>query len=194
MSVDQAAVLNAIRHRRSVFPAQYTGEPVERENIEQLLELANWAPTHKKTQPWRFKVIIGDALKRLSDYMVEYYDENTPLEVVSEIKRNKMRKNPLKAGAIIAVIMARDEQQRVSEWEELAAVSCAVQNMWIAASALGLGSFWSTPPAALNANDFLDLDNNERSLGFFYLGKISDTDIPDSERDPVAEKTEWIEA
>ena len=58
-------VLNAIRNRRSVFPAQYTGEPVEKETIEQLLELANWAPTHKKTQPWRFKVIYGEGLKRL---------------------------------------------------------------------------------------------------------------------------------
>ena len=191
--MDHSVVLDAIRNRRSVFPAQYTGEPVEREIIEQLLELANWAPTHKKTQPWRFKVIQGNALKRLSEYMVEYYDENTPPDKVSEIKRNKMRKNPLKAGAIIAIIFSRDKEQRVAEWEELAAVSCAVENMWIAASAMGLGSFWSTPAAALNANEFLNLENNERSLGFFYVGKIAQ-EVPDSDRDPVSLKTEWIEA
>ena len=104
-----------------------------------------------------------------------------------------MRKNPLKAGAVIAIILSRDEAQRVPEWEELAAVACAVENMWIASSAMGLGSFWSTPAAALNANEFLDLDSHERSLGFFYLGKITQ-EAPDSERDPVSEKTEWIEA
>jgi nitroreductase len=191
--MDHSSVLQAIRNRRSVFPAQYTGEPIEREIIEQLLELANWAPTHKKTQPWRFKVIYGEGLKRLSAYMVDYYDENTPSEEVSEIKRNKMRKNPLKAGAIIAIILSRDEAQRVPEWEELAAVSCAVENMWIAASAMGLGSFWSTPPAALHAKAFLNLESNERSLGFFYLGKIAQ-EVSDSDRDPVSDKTEWIEA
>ena len=47
---------NLIRNRRSVFPDQYNDRPIARETLERLLEAANWAPTHKKTEPWRFRV------------------------------------------------------------------------------------------------------------------------------------------
>lgn len=49
-----------IRHRRSVFQAEYTGEKVDDAIINQMLENANWAPTHKMTEPWRFIVYTGD--------------------------------------------------------------------------------------------------------------------------------------
>ena len=48
-----------IKSRRSVFPAQYNNEPIDREEIMKILEAANWAPTHRRTEPWRFKVIQG---------------------------------------------------------------------------------------------------------------------------------------
>ena len=47
------------------------------QDIEQILENANWAPNHKKTEPWRFKVFRGAALERLSDYLGEWYRANT---------------------------------------------------------------------------------------------------------------------
>lgn len=193
MSREFDVVAHAIRHRRSVFPGQYTGEAVSREEIGQLLELANWAPNHKKTEPWRFIVFREKGLEKVSEYMLGHYDANTPEEARSEMKRKKMGNNPLKAGAIVAIVMARDPEESLPEWEELAAVACAVENMWIAASAMGLGAYWSTPRAALEADDFLGLAENERCLGWFYIGRISETP-PDSERLPVASKTQWIEA
>ena len=48
-----------IKNRRSVFPNLYTGEPVPKEVIDQMLENANWAPTHKFTEPWRFTVFYN---------------------------------------------------------------------------------------------------------------------------------------
>lgn len=184
-------ILQAIRHRRSVFPGQYTGESVNADVIEQLLELATWAPTHRLTQPWRFKIFHGAGLQTLSQYMLEHYDANTAEADRSEMKRKKAGSNPLRAGAVIAIVLARDPEERIPEWEELASVACAVENMWIAASAMGYGAYWSTPRAALEAGDFLGLAENERCLGWFYLGVIAD-EVPDSRRDPVESKTEWI--
>ena len=49
-------LFNIIKNRRSVFPQQYNTKPITRDTILQVLEAANWAPTHKKTEPWRFKI------------------------------------------------------------------------------------------------------------------------------------------
>ncbi|MDX1326244.1 MAG: nitroreductase family protein, partial [Arenibacter sp.] len=49
-------IFDVIKERRSVFPAQYNGTPIAKEDIEKVLEAANCAPTHRKTEPWRFKV------------------------------------------------------------------------------------------------------------------------------------------
>ena len=64
-----------IRSRRSVFPKDYTGEKVDDAIIQQLLENANWAPTHKLTEPWRFVVFTGEGLKKLADFQSECYKQ-----------------------------------------------------------------------------------------------------------------------
>ncbi len=61
-------VFDLIKNRRSVFPAQYNDKPIERETIEKILEAANWAPTHKKTEPWRFKVFMNGKKEALGKF------------------------------------------------------------------------------------------------------------------------------
>ena len=51
-------IFDIIKKRRSVFPAQYSDEPIAQADIEKVLEAANWAPTHRYTEPWRFKVFL----------------------------------------------------------------------------------------------------------------------------------------
>ncbi|MEX2349402.1 MAG: nitroreductase family protein, partial [Flavobacteriaceae bacterium] len=51
-----------IKNRRAVFPVQYNQTPVTKEQILQVLDAANWAPTHKRTEPWRFKVMQDERL------------------------------------------------------------------------------------------------------------------------------------
>src|SRR5690606_10096383 len=187
------AELNAlIRKRRSVFPRQYVDKPIPKEIIEQILENANWAPTHKLTQPWRFKVLRGEALKKLSTFLGEHYQANTPAEDFSEIKLKKMTSNPLKSNVAIAICMQRDPKQSLPEWEELAAVACAVQNMYLTCTAYDVGCYWATPAAALAADDFLNLNEGERCLGLLYMG-YHDGDVEDSKRNPIEEKTVWME-
>ena len=86
-----------VRQRRSVFPKDYTGEKVDDSIILQLLENANWAPTHKLTEPWRFKVFCGDGLKRFAEYQAnEYYNGFYGTEKFLEKKHHKLLNNPLK--------------------------------------------------------------------------------------------------
>jgi len=62
-----------IRDRRSIFPAQFIDEPISEDTIGLILENANWAPTHKKTEPWRFHIIMGDSLTELGFYLGDKY-------------------------------------------------------------------------------------------------------------------------
>lgn len=181
-----------IRRRRSIFPKSYQPEkPIDRSLIEELLENANWAPTHKLTEPWRFQVFHSpESRAALGDYLADYYRANTASGGISEEKLEKMRNNPRRAGAVIAIVLHRDPEARVPEFEEIAAVAMAVQNMWLTCTERGLGCYWSTPKAALEAGEFLGLAPNERCVGLFYLGWHTMPDIP-GKRTPVQDKTRW---
>ena len=108
MDITPSQVSELIRKRRSIFPKSYNGKPISREIVQEVLENANWAPTHKMTEPWRFKVMAGGGLERLSQFLSAYYKEHTPADKFSEVKFKKLKNNPLKASCIIAICMKRD--------------------------------------------------------------------------------------
>lgn len=188
---DTRSIDTVIRNRRSVYPKMYNDQPVTDEEIWHILENANWAPTHKKTEPWRFRVFRGKALERLGKFLADDYVRKTPTELYSERKHESMLEKPMKSSAVIGIYMQRDLQERLPEWEEMAAVAAAVQNMWLTASAMGLGSYWSTPSAFINATDFVDLEEGERCLGMFYLGRWDPQPLP-GKRSPIQDKVKWI--
>ena len=180
-----------IRRRRAIFPNTYTDEPIPDEVIAEILENANWAPTHKRTEPWRFKVFRGKALPRLGHYLAQWYKENTPAGQFLERKYDKALNNPQRSSCVIAICMQRDPQERIPEWEELAAVACAVQNIWLSCTAYGIGCYWSSPQSILEADEFLGLKKGERCLGLFYMGYHNMPAVP-GKRQPVEEKVEWV--
>ncbi len=185
-------ITELIRRRRSVYPKMYIQKPIPEELILEVLENANWAPNHKLTQPWRFQVFRGTALERLGNFMGERYKEQTPPEAFSEMQYLKISGNPKRAAVVIAVCMQRDHEERVREWEEIAAVACAVQNMWLTCTAHGIGSYWSTPSVILAADELLDLEVGERCLGLFYMGYYDENAPLPAKRNPVEEKTVWV--
>lgn len=160
----------------------------------QLLENANWAPTHKKTEPWRFTVIRGEGKDRLGDLMAELYKRDTDPAKYSEAKHKKKAASPRQSACIVAICMKRHEA-KLPEWEEIAATACAVQNLWLSASAYGLGGYWSSPNTIDSAElrAFLKLETSERCMGFFYMGKY-DQAPQLGEREPIAQKVQWINA
>lgn len=186
----ETIITDIIRKRRSIFPVSYTAAPVEEKIIVEMLENANFAPTHRITEPWRFRILRGGALERLSAFMVEDYQLNTPLAAQSELKIKKISENPLRAACIIGIVMKR-QPDLLPEWEEVAAVSMAVQNMWLTATAYGLGAYWSSPEAIVaRGNQFFDLADDEKCLGLFYVGQHNMPEIP-AKRSPIMDKVVW---
>jgi nitroreductase len=192
MKVTPKQINKLIRNRRSVFPPMYQAEKkIPKEVILQILENANWAPTHKFTEPWRFKIFMGKALNKLSEFMGYFYKNNTPEERFSEMKYKKTITKPLQSACVIAICMQRDTKETIPEWEEIASVACAVQNMWLTATAFGIGAYWSSPKSIYSASDFLGLKESERCLGFFYMGYHLENELS-GQRKPIGDKIEWM--
>src|SRR5882762_1920181 len=89
-------------------------------------------------------------------------------------KYEKLLTNPELCSHIIAIILKRSTEIAIPEMEEIAAVACAVQNIWLSAAAFGLGGYWSTGGITYDpaARPFLGLQGDDRLMGFFYLGYI----------------------
>jgi nitroreductase len=180
-----------IRTRRSVFPDQYVpAKRIPDDIISQLLENANWAPSHKLTEPWRCVVFAGEGLKKFAEFQSGLYKE-TAGEKFKQAKYEKLLSTPLLCSHIIAIGMKRSGL--VPEIEEVAAVACAVENLFLSVNAYGLGGYWSTGGVtyAEGAKSFFGLDPTDKLLGFFYLGYIQVPSVAGI-RKPVAEKTIWV--
>lgn len=191
-NISPEQVNELIKNRRSVFPKSYIEKPIPKAIIEQILENANWAPTHKLTEPWRFKVFRGEAKNQLGVLLADLYKNNTPAEKFKEMKFNKTSKKAKQSDTIIAICMQRDPKESLPEWEEVAAVGCAVQNMYLTCSAYDIGAYWSSPGTIKYLNKPLGLNEGERCLGLFYMGYHQMPKIEGMRR-PIGEKVVWME-
>ena len=182
-----------IRNRRSVYPPMYTDQPIPNHLIEELLENANHAPTHRLTEPWRFRIIAGDKRAELGDLLANFYRLNTPEEQFSNRKYEMLAEKAHRSSHVIAICMHRDEKERVPEWEEIASTAMAVQNMWLTASAHQIGCYWSSHPAIYGeaCRAFLQLKEQERCLGFLFLGYHTMPKV-EPRRTPIADKVQWL--
>lgn len=176
-------VFHIIQQRRAIYPEQYSEDvEISVDNIEGLLQSAHLAPTHKITEPWRFKVFHSrSSREELSMFLMEAYKSETAAHVFSQAKMERTGKRAIRSGAVIAICMVNDG--RVPEWEDLAATAMAVQNIWLAATSLGIGAYWSSPGyvGSEACRTFLGLSAEERCLGFFYMGHF-DGEWPEAKR------------
>jgi Nitroreductase len=186
-----------IRGRRSMFVAQFKeNDPVDDAIIEEMLENANWAPTHKLTQPWRFIVYTGEGLKTFANYQAELYKKRAEKNGTPFIEAtyNKFKENPTKASHVIAILMKRTEGSGLPLMEEIAATAMAVQNMYLTASAHGLAAYWGTggPTFWEEAREDFGLEGEDMLMGFFYVAKPASDRWPAGKREPIADKVGWI--
>ena len=187
--LNMSNIFQIIKNRRSRFPDMYQDRHIEKETLIKILNTANYAPTHRKTEPWRFKVVQGTQKESLGQFLVEKYRQLQ--ENPSDLKAKKILSKAQKSVAIILIMMQRDPKESVPEWEEIAATAMAVQNMWLVCTELGIGSYWSTPHYISAMSEFTDLAEGERCLGLFYMG-YSDVELPVYERGAIEDKVEWI--
>jgi nitroreductase len=182
-----------VKKRRSVFPAQFdAGKTVDDDIIKQILINATWAPTHGQTEPWQFTVFSGKGLSSFAHFQSELYKATTG-ENFNEGKYTKLQQQPLMASHIISLGMKRNTTKKIPEIEEIEAVACAVQNIYLSVTAYGLGGYWTTGGITYveEAKSFFGLNEADRLLGFFYIGKVAIPSVG-ANRKPLIEKVNWV--
>ena len=143
----------AIRSRRT--HKAYGPEPVPRDELDDLLELARWAPNHDLTNPWRFRVVGPESLERLK-------------HVAGPEGATKLDRAPT-----LVVASTIQNGDPVQDEEDLAATSAAIYIVLLAAHARGMAGYWRTP-AILRTDEgkaAVGVPDDERVLGLIHLGE-----------------------
>lgn len=156
----------AIRARRT--HKQYGAEPVDETVLRELLDLARWAPNHKLTSPWRFRLLGPETRARIE-------------ELAGEKEAVKLRRAPT---LVLATAVLSDDPLLAQE--DAYATACAVYAVLLAATNRGLASYWRTPVCFLEepVSSFLGLAENERVVALIHLGPPA-SEPPAKERAPL---------
>lgn len=160
------AVDEVIRTRRTSLKVD-PDEEVPGDLIDLLIELACWAPNHKRTWPWRFTVITGDARYRLGEALAAV----APGAGLAPEKVAKLPGKYARSAAVVLVWTVVDADP-VRAKEDRDAVAAAVQNLLLAATSFGLGSYWATIPEVLAdaTRRFAHVDDDHDLVALVYLG------------------------
>jgi nitroreductase len=160
-----------IKNRRSCKPALMNGQRIDNSIISKLIELADWAPTHGHTEPWRFIVFSGDAINEFCKDHAELYKANTPAEKFETAKYEKLLHNADKTSHMIAVYMKRGTNPKITVMEEICATAAAVQNILLGASSLNIAALWSTGGLTFHPamKIYFGLNEDDHMLGLVYL-------------------------
>ncbi len=183
-------IFENIKNRRTLPYQRMKVDAIQAGHLATILEAANWAPSHRHTEPWSFFVFQGEGRSQLSHLLCETY-RATAGPNFKEKKYQKAIDRPSHTPLVIAVVMKW--MGKNPEFQELMAVGGALQNLHLAAQSLGIGCALSTPAYLDHANirDYFKLNTGDRCLGFLYLGYPAE-DWPQSKRGPVADKITYI--
>ncbi len=155
-----------IRSRRT--HKAFAPEPVDRATLDELFELARWAPNHNLTNPWRFRVLGPDALEALK------------LAAGPEAAVKLTRAPTLVAASVVTA----DDPAMAEEDRDAAAVACYI--VLLAAHDRGLGGYWRTPGVLRTPEGraACAIPDGEATLGLLHLGRTFG-DKPAPERAPL---------
>jgi nitroreductase len=182
-----------ITGRRSTKPSDMNGKKIEPAVIRQLLELADWAPTHARTEPWRFIVYENEAVQKFCADHAGLYKANTLPEKFTEAKYDKLLQMGNTVSHIIVACMKRTETATIPATEEFAAVAAAIENILLGAASLHIAVLWSTGGMAhhVSLKDYAGLGTDDAVLGILYLG-YTDLPLKEGKRNiPLEQKVRW---
>ncbi|MBK0379142.1 nitroreductase family protein [Mucilaginibacter segetis] len=185
-----SAIANTIKNRRTVKTSMMNGNKIPNGHIASILELADWAPTHGLTEPWRFVVYAKP--DEFCKQHAELYKQYTPEESFNPTTYNNLSNMGSNVSHIIIPIMKRGDLPKIPAFEEIAAASCAIQNLLLGATALNIASFWSTGGMALKPAmaDFFKLHDEDKIMGILYLG-YTEEHLEGRRKIPVEDKIVW---
>ncbi|SEN55957.1 Nitroreductase [Mesobacillus persicus] len=187
-------VFEAIKSRRS--NGLVSDKPVPKEIIDKILEAGTWAPSHFKTEPWKFFVLTGEGRLALGKVLAEIAkrDMENPLSETNQKKLEKICEKPLRAPVVMTVAVEPNlKSEKVIIQEEYGAVYAAIQNMLLAAHALGLGGYWRTGKPTYDPlmKELFGLSEKGEVLGFLYFG-YTKREMAAGKRRPYEEVTKWL--
>ncbi len=139
MDDDTANEVEEVIRRRRTSLVVDRDRPVDPGLVNRLIGSAIWAPNHKRTWPWRFTVLTGEARARMGERFSAIAAEHH----MDPIKVTKQRTKYLRSPVVMLVWVAGDRSE-VRRREDRDATAAAVQNLLLAATANGLASYWAT--------------------------------------------------
>ncbi len=181
-----------IRTRETSYANNFLKKEVTKEIIKKIVSNALWAPTHKLTEPWQFIVLDKKTNTLFDNYAADYYRKMYDKEQFSD-EFYENTKVYSENATLIAIILKPSKRIKLPEWEEIAAISCAVQNMWLSCTSMNIGCYWDTGKATLAfLNSHLKLNEIEKCLGVFYIGYLKNN-LPkkNRKRKPLSKKLIW---
>ncbi|MDN4606082.1 nitroreductase family protein [Sporosarcina highlanderae] len=171
MNEQSLSVRDAIVNRRSI--KNFNGQPVDLENINEILDDARWAPNHGLRNPWRFVVAANKEYIKFQEVLKEY---GVPKwKDLSEEELEKKMKTFRAPGAVVFVIVKEDVRQK-ERLEDYAAASMLIQNAMLLAWDKGIGSCWKTPVFLDNPKfrEELGVKHGERIISMLQFGYYDD--------------------
>lgn len=157
---------DVIRSRRTNMFVD-RNRPVSDDAIQELCELASWAPNHKRTWPWRFASVTGDGRSRLGHVVSRAMDAHgdEPHKVTKALTKYERTPNILIIGSVVG-----DGPERTAENRD--AVAAAAQNLMLAATARGIATYWGSCPKGCHeaVASFAGFEPDTHIVGIFYMG------------------------
>jgi len=184
-------VKEAIRGRRTV--KRYAARPIHPSTLEALLELAVWAPNHRMTEPWSFRVLGPETKRFYGETLGRLRARKVDDPAVAETLRRRSIEDALATPATLAFVQRLDPDPGIRE-EDYAAIYMGVQNLLLGATADGLVAQVKTglvleDPAFRAA---LDVSEGERVVALVHLGEVREPPSP-RPRTPALERTQWLD-
>ncbi|MEX0992646.1 MAG: nitroreductase [Solirubrobacterales bacterium] len=160
----------AIRTRRTV--KAFEPEPVDRATVEDLLELARWAPNHNLTNPWRFRVLGPRSLERLKQAARELAVAGAPASADADAVARAAAAKLDRAPTLVVCSVTRADDP-VQDQEDRAAAACAAYVVLLAAHDRGLAGYWRTPSVLRTSvgRAAVGLGDDEHFIGLLHLGR-----------------------
>ncbi|MCB9226629.1 MAG: nitroreductase [Chitinophagales bacterium] len=188
-------VIQNIKERRTIKPEQCSNEKIPDADVWTILECANWAPTHGYTEPWRFVVFTDEGKHTISKAHADMYKNNAPADKFKQVKYNGLIERAKSTSHIIAIINKRGANAHIPKIEEIEATAMAVQNMQLAASAMGYAAYIHSGGMTFTdeMKNYLGFEAEDDVLGFLYLGVPNEEIKPGRRITPIQDKVKWID-
>lgn len=194
MEAAYETISRIIRERRTIKPGQMNGGIIPDEQIRELIALADWAPNHGNTEPWRFFVWAGrDKVDAFCRQHAELYKAATPEESFNPTTYGNLTGMGAKASHVMIAAMRRGALEKIPVLEEIAATAAAIENLLLGAQALGLAAYWGSGGQVLKPSmkSWLGLRDEDTVLGVLYLG-YTDIVKAGARQTPLEEKMHWM--